>query len=78
MREIRRRTRAVGDFPDGNSAINLAAARLGHIAGTRWSTKDRLTGAGHRPKVREKDLDTTGNRLQEFGEGPTLRQPFLG
>jgi len=39
MRAIRRRTRVVGAFPDGNSAINLAAARLRHIAGTRWSTK---------------------------------------
>jgi len=42
MREIRRRTRVVGAFPDGNSAINLAAARLRHIAGTRWSTKQYL------------------------------------
>jgi len=31
---IRRRTRVVGAFPDGNSALNLAAARLRHIAGT--------------------------------------------
>jgi transposase-like protein len=38
MREIRRRTRVVGAFPDGNSALNLAAARLRHIAGTRWSS----------------------------------------
>jgi hypothetical protein len=29
----------VGAFPDGNSAINPAAARLRHIAGTRWTTK---------------------------------------
>jgi hypothetical protein len=42
MREIRRRTRVVRAFPDGNSAINLAAARLRHIAGTRWSTKRYL------------------------------------
>jgi transposase-like protein len=42
MREIRRRTRAVGAFPDGNSALNLAAARLRYIAGTRWSTKRYL------------------------------------
>src|SRR5207245_1947921 len=35
-------TRVVGAFPDGNSAINLAAARLRHIAGTRWSTKGYL------------------------------------
>ena len=42
MREIRRRTRVVGAFPDGNSALNLAAARLRHIAGTKWSTKRYL------------------------------------
>jgi len=34
MREIRRRTRVVGTFPNGNSVLNLAAARLRHIAGT--------------------------------------------
>ena len=39
MREIRRRTRVVGNFPDGNSALMLAAARLRHIAGTKWGTK---------------------------------------
>lgn len=36
MREIRRRTRVVGAFPDGNAAVLLVAARLRHIAGTRW------------------------------------------
>jgi putative transposase len=37
LREIRRRTRGVvGAFPDGQSALNLAAARLRHIAGTAW------------------------------------------
>jgi len=39
MREIRRRTRVVGAFPDAKSCLNLAAARLRHIAGTKWSTK---------------------------------------
>lgn len=39
MREIRRRTRVVGCFPDGQSALMLAGARLRHIAGTRWGTK---------------------------------------
>ena len=39
MREIRRRTRVVGAFPDARSCLNLAAARLRHIAGTKWSTK---------------------------------------
>ena len=39
MREIRRRTRVVGSFPDGNSALMLVAARLRHIAGTTWGTR---------------------------------------
>jgi hypothetical protein len=34
--------RVVGAFPDGQSALNLAAARLHHIAGTAWSTKRYL------------------------------------
>jgi len=38
MKEIRRRTRVVGSFPDGNSALMLVSARLRHIAGTTWST----------------------------------------
>jgi transposase-like protein len=38
-REIRRRTRVVGAFPDGKSALMLVAARLRHIAGTRWGTR---------------------------------------
>jgi transposase-like protein len=38
LREVRHRTRVVGAFPDGQSALNLAAARLRHIAGTAWST----------------------------------------
>jgi putative transposase len=39
MKEIRRRTRVVGAFPDGQSCLNLAAARLRYIAGTAWSAK---------------------------------------
>ena len=39
MREIRRRTRVVGAFPDGQSCLNLTAARLRYIAGTAWSAK---------------------------------------
>ena len=42
MREIRRRTRVVGSFPDGNSALMLVAARLRHIAGTKWGTRKYL------------------------------------
>ena len=42
MREIRRRTRVVGNFPDGNSAVMLVAARLRHIAGTKWGSRRYL------------------------------------
>ena len=42
MREIRRRTRVVGSFPDGRSALMLVAARLRHIASTKWGTRAYL------------------------------------
>ena len=41
-REIRRRTRVVGTFPDGNSALMLVCARLRHVAGTQWGNKKYL------------------------------------
>lgn len=37
--EVRRRTRVVGAFPDGHSALMLVAARLRYVAGTKWGTK---------------------------------------
>jgi len=70
MKEIRRRTKVVGAFPDGQSCLNLAAARLRHIAGTQWSTRKYMNmaplnamqtsthGAVARSNVR-KILDTT-------------------
>lgn len=39
IREIRRRTRVVGAFPDGHSALILVAARLRHIASTKWGRR---------------------------------------
>ena len=42
LREVRRRTRAVGAFPDGKSALMLAAARLRHVAATKWGTRRYL------------------------------------
>ena len=39
-REIRRRTRVVGTFPDGNSALMLVCARLRHVAGTQWAARN--------------------------------------
>ena len=42
LREVRRRTRVVGNFPDGNSAVMLVAGRLRHVAGTKWGTRRYL------------------------------------
>lgn len=39
MKEIRRRTRVVGAFPDGESAVMLVAARLRHVAGSKWGER---------------------------------------
>ena len=41
-REIRRRTRVVGAFPDGRSALMLVAARLRYVAASRWGTRRYL------------------------------------
>ena len=37
--EIRRRTQAIGAFPDGNSALMLVCARLRHVAASEWGSK---------------------------------------
>ena len=41
-REIRRRTWAVGTFPDGNSALTLVTARLKYIAEYEWGKRRYL------------------------------------
>jgi transposase-like protein len=41
--EIKRRTRVVGTFPDGESALVLVAARLRHMAGTKWGARRYLS-----------------------------------
>jgi len=42
LKEVRRRTRVVGCFPDGQSALMLVGARLRHIQSTKWATKKYL------------------------------------
>lgn len=54
-REIRRRTRVVGTFPDGNSALMLVCARLRHVAGTQWGSKKYLN---------MRHLENTGSGLE--------------
>ena len=41
-REIRRRTRVVGTFPDGKSALMLVCARLRYVSGKEWGSKQYL------------------------------------
>lgn len=41
-REIRRRTRIVGSFPDGNSALMLVCARIRYAAANEWSNRRYL------------------------------------
>jgi len=42
-REIRRRTRVVGTFPDGNSALMLVCARLRYVEGGSWGQKKYMS-----------------------------------
>ena len=42
MKEIRRRTRVVGSFPDGYSAMMSVGARLRYISTTKWETRQYL------------------------------------
>jgi putative transposase len=64
MREIRRRTRVVGNFPDGNSAVMLVAARLRHIAGTRWGKRVYLD------MERLREIPQTGDRFASGAQQP--------
>ena len=41
-REICRRTRVVGSFPDGNSALMRVCAGLRHVGGSQWSNKKHM------------------------------------
>lgn len=41
-REIKRRTKVVGTFPDGESALMLVCARLRHVASHDWGSKRYL------------------------------------
>ena len=58
-REIKRRTRAIGAFPDGNSALMLVCARLRHVAGTNWGTK-RYMNMDHLFELDTESQATTG------------------
>ena len=61
MREIRRRTRVVGAFPDGRSALMLVAARLRHIASSRWSNRRYLD----MERLRDQDQEQASTITEE-------------
>lgn len=58
-REIKRRTKAIGAFPDGQSALMLVCARLRHVAGTQWGTR-RYMNMDH---LAEQGDDTTTDTI---------------
>ncbi len=63
-REIRRRTRTVGTFPDGNSALMLVTARLKYIVEHEWGKRRYLDMS----KLEEMDeLRGKGGGLEEDG-----------
>lgn len=53
-RELERRTKAIGAFPDGQSTLMLVCARLRHVAGAQWGTR-RYINMDHLYKL-EDDL----------------------
>ncbi len=59
MREIRRRTRVVGNFPDGQSALMLVAARLRHLTTTRWGTRRYMD----MERLREQEQEAQAERI---------------
>jgi len=39
LKEVRRRVKVIGAFPDGESALMLCAARLRHVASKNWGQR---------------------------------------
>jgi len=56
LKEVRRRTRVVGSFPDGQSALMLTAARLRHVGATKWGTRMYLSMERLEESEREKEV----------------------
>lgn len=55
-REIRRRTRVIGAFSDGESALMLVAARLRHVTGTKWGSRRYLEMDRLREQKRQESM----------------------
>ena len=59
-REIKRRTKVVGTFPDGESALMLVCARLRHITSSVWGTKRYLNMEHLRSMERQNEIEQIG------------------
>ena len=55
-REIKRRTKVVGTFPDGESALMLVCARLRHITSSVWGAKRYLNMEHLRSLEKEQEI----------------------
>lgn len=60
-REIRRRTNAVGCFPDGNSALMLVCARLRFVSASEWGVKTYLNMERLFELERDRKAETAGS-----------------
>jgi transposase-like protein len=71
-REIRRRTRVVGAFPDGKSALMLVSARLRYLAGTKWGLR-KYMDMGRLKEMAEKEAaDTDDTSVEQASEMYTV------
>ena len=66
MKELRSRTRVVGAFPDGDSALMLCCARLRHIESKSWSDRRKYLDMD---KLRELDMSKcTGEEPESYSQ----------
>ena len=69
-REIRRRTRVVGTFPDGKSALMLVAARLKYVAESEWDREGRPRRRGAQAESGAARRRLLGRRIREAPATP--------
>ena len=63
-REIRRRTRVVGSFPDGRSALMLICARVRYVTSSEWSTRRYLDMSRLGENVQSANLSSPRGRAK--------------